>query len=44
MHKDEALDSKVLSVIMRHLNILEIFSFWNRMSLDLNYSRLAGTS
>ena len=23
---------------------LEIFFFWNRISLDLNYSRLAGTS
>ena len=35
MHKDEDLDRKVLSVI--------IFFFWNRISLDLNYSRLAGT-
>ena len=42
MHKGEDLDGKVLSVMMRHLNILKYF--WNRISLDLNYSRLAGTS
>ena len=48
MHKGEDLDCKVLSVMMRHANILkysgEIFLFWNRISLDLNYSRLVGTS
>ena len=45
MRKGQVLDCKVLSVMMRDLNILvEIFSFWNRISLDLNYSRLAGTS
>ena len=45
MHKGEDLDCKVLSVMMRHLNIyLEIFFFSNRISLDLNYSRLAATS
>ena len=27
MHKGEDLDCKVLSVIMRHLNILKYFSF-----------------
>ena len=43
MHKGEDLDCKVLSVIMRHLNISIIF-LWNRISLDLNYSRLAGSS
>ena len=42
MHKDEDLDCKVLSVMTRHLNILKYFSFG--ISLDLNYSRLAGTS
>ena len=36
---------KVLSVMMRDLNnYSEICFFWNRISLDLNYSRLAGTS
>ena len=30
MHKDEDLDCKVLSVMMRHL-YLEIFFFWNRI-------------
>ena len=44
MHKGEDLDSKVLSVMMRHFKYLEIFLFWNRISLDLNYSRLAGIS
>ena len=44
MHKGEDLDCKALSVMMRHLNILEIFSFCNRISFDLNYSRLARTS
>ena len=43
MHKGEDLDCKVLSVMMRHLNILKYFFFWNRMSLNLNYSRSAGT-
>ena len=39
MHiKAEDLDCKVLSFMMRHLNILKYFS------LDLNYSRLVGTS
>ena len=40
MHKGEDLDCKVLSVF----KYVEIFFFWNRISLDLNYSRLAGTS
>ena len=40
MHKGEDLNCKVLSVMMRHLNVF----FWNRISLDLNYSRLAETS
>ena len=44
MHKGEDLDCKVLSVMKRHLNILEILFFWNRISLDLNYSHLAGIS
>ena len=45
MHKGEDLDCKVLSIMMRHLNkYLEIFFFWNRISLDLNYASLAGTS
>ena len=44
MHKGEGLDCKVLSVLMRHLNILKYFFFWNRISLDLNYSLLSGTS
>ena len=45
MHKGEYLDCKVLSVMMGHLNNYpEIFFFSNRISLDLNYSRLAGTS
>ena len=43
MHEGEDLDCKVLSVMIRH-KYLEIFFFWNRISLDLNYSRLAGTS
>ena len=43
MHKGEDLDCKVLCVKMRHLNILKHF-FWNRISLDLNYLRSAGTS
>ena len=38
MHKGEDLDCKVLS------KYLEIFFFCNRISLDLNYSRSAGTS
>ena len=46
MHKGEDLDCKVLSVMMRHetFKYLEIFFFWNQISLDLNYSRLAVTS
>ena len=46
MHKGEDLDCKVLCIMMRHLKkYLEIFFFWNRISLDLNHSRLrlAGT-
>ena len=39
MHKGEDLDCKVLSIMMRHLNIFIYFS----VSLDLNYLRLAGT-
>ena len=27
MHEDEDLDCKVLSVMMRHLNVLKYFSF-----------------
>ena len=42
MHKDEDLDCKV-PVMMRHLNTLKYFLL-NRISLDLNYSRLARTS
>ena len=44
MHKGEYLDCKVLSVMMRHFKYLEIFFFWNQISLDLNYSHLAGIS
>ena len=40
MNKGEDLDCKVLSVMMRQLHIF----LWNRISLDLNYSRLAETS
>ena len=48
MHKGEDLDCKMLSVMMRHANILKYFSFeieslWSS-ALDLNCSRLAGTS
>ena len=42
MHKSEDLDCKVLSVMMRHLNVSKYFSFG--ISLDLSYSRLAVTS
>ena len=42
MHKREDHDCKVLFVTMT-FNYLKIFFFWNRISLDLNYSRLAGT-
>ena len=43
--KGEDLNCKVLFVMVRHLNILKYFNFFrNRISLDLNYSRLAGTS
>ena len=42
MHRGEDLDRKVLSMMMRHLNILKYFSF-GIQSLDLNYSGLAGT-
>ena len=46
MYKGDDLDRKVPYVTIRHLNIkyLEMFFFSNRISLDLNYSRLAGTS
>ena len=43
MHKAEDLDCKELSVMKRHVNILKYFSFGIE-SLDLNYSRLTGTS
>ena len=43
MHKGEDLDCKVLSVMMR-CKYFEIFFFWNRISLVLSCSRLAGTS
>ena len=43
MHKRKDFDCEVLSVMMRHLSILKFF-FWNRISSDMNYSRLAGTS
>ena len=43
MYKREDLDCKVPSVMMRH-KCLEIFFFWNWISLDLNYLRLAVTS
>ena len=33
MHKDENLDCKVLSVMMRHLNILKYFSFVESLGL-----------
>ena len=42
MVKGENLDCKMLSVMMRHLNISNVF--WNRISLDLNYSSLGETS
>ena len=32
------------SRLRRHLKYLEIIFIWNRISLDLNYSSLAGTS
>ena len=43
MHKGEDLNCKVLSVMMRHLNILKYFSFGIE-SLDLICPLLAGTS
>ena len=43
MHKGEDLDCKVLSVMITHFKYLEIFFFWDRISLDLNYSHVAGT-
>ena len=42
MHKGEDLDCKVLSVVMRDLNILKYSS--SGISLDLNYSSLVRTS
>ena len=33
-----------IMIIIILINILKYFSFWNRISLDRNYSRLAGTS
>ena len=44
MHKGEDLDCKSAICYDETLKYLEIFSFWNRISLDLNYSRLARTS
>ena len=44
MHKGEHLDCKVLSVNDEAFKYLEIFFFRNRISLDLNYSRLIGIS
>ena len=45
MHKNEDLDCKVLSVMVRHFQkYLEIFFFWNLISLDLSWSPSAGTS
>ena len=43
MHKGKDLDYNVISVMMKHLNYLEIFFVCNRISLDLNCSCLAGT-
>ena len=43
MHKGEDLDCKVPISYDETFKYLEIFFFWNRISLDLNYSRLAGT-
>ena len=45
MHKSKDLDCKVLSVNDETFKYsVEIFFFWIRISFDLNYSRLAGTS
>ena len=41
MHKGKDLDCKVLSVMMRHLNILKYFCFGIESQ---NYSRSAGIS
>ena len=42
MYKGEDLDCKLLSVMMRHINILKYFSFGIKFLWTLNYSRLAG--
>ena len=44
MHKRKDLSCEVLSVMMRHLNILKYFSFEVKSLWNLNYSRLAVTS
>ena len=43
MHKGEDLDCKVLSVMMRHLNILKYFSFESNL-FEPELFPLAGTS
>ena len=43
MHKDEDLDCKSAVSYDDTFKYLEIFFFWNGISLDLNYSRLAET-
>ena len=42
MHESEGLDCKMC--YDETYKYFEIFLVWNRISLDLNYSRLAGTS
>ena len=44
MHKGKYLYCKVLSVYGETFKYLEIFFFWNQISLDLNYSCSTGTS
>ena len=44
MHKGKDLDCKSVICYDETFKYLEIFFFWNRISLDLNYSLLAGTS
>ena len=44
MHEGEYLDCKMLSVIMRHLNILKYFHLESNLFGPELYSRLAGIS
>ena len=46
MHQGEDLDCKLQYVAWydETFKYLEIFTFWNRIYLDLNCLRLAGTS